>query len=170
MTTQEKHSQRRAILNARILDPKYSLDVLGGVLIEGKQIIDIGPNLFVSQPPDDVQIIDCNGNCLLPGIVDIRAHLGEPGDEQKETLATAGRAATAGGVTSIVCLPNTNPVIDDMSGVEFVARRARKLGLAKVYPYAAVTKNLGGEEIAELGMLAEAGAVAVTDPCAADAR
>ena len=155
--------QRRAFLNARIIDPKNLVDIKGGVLIEGEKIIDIGPNLFTNTPPDDVQIIDCNEHCLLPGLVDIRAHLGEPGDEQKETLATSGRAATSGGVTTIVCLPNTNPVIDDMSGVEFVARRARKLGLAKVYPYGAVTKNLDGKEIAELGMLAEAGAVAFTD-------
>ncbi len=157
------NKQRRAFLNTRVLDPKSGLDFLGGVLIEGEKIIDIGKNLFVEQPPDDVQVIDCKGHCLLPGLVDIRAHLGEPGDEQKETLATAGRAATSGGITTIVCLPNTNPVIDDMSGVEFVARRARKLGLAKVYPYASITKNIGGEKIAELGMLAEAGAVAFTD-------
>lgn len=155
--------QRRAFLNARILDPANNIDLLGGVLVEGKTIIDIGKNLFVNKPPEDVQIIDCKKKCLLPGIVDIRAHLGEPGDEQKETLATSGRAATAGGITSIICLPNTNPVIDDMSVVEFVARRARKLGLAKVYPYAAITKGLEGQEITEFGMLAEAGAVAFTD-------
>lgn len=85
------------------------------------------------------------------------------GEEHKGTLASAGRAATAGGITSVVCLPNTTPVIDDNSVVEFVARRARLLGLTKVYPYAAVTKGLAGEELAELGMLAEAGAVAFTD-------
>ena len=155
--------QRRAFLNAHVLDPGSGSDILGGVLVEGKKILDVGQSLFSNSLPTDVQIIDCKGNYLIPGLIDIRAHLGEPGDEQKETLATAGRAATAGGVTSIICLPNTNPVIDDMSGVEFVARRARKLGLAKVYPYAAVTKKLEGIEIAELGMLSEAGAVAFTD-------
>jgi dihydroorotase len=95
--------------------------------------------------------------------VDIRVQLREPGEEHKGTLASAGRAATAGGITSMVCLPNTQPVIDDMSVVEFVARRARLLELTKVYPYAAVTKGLEGRELAEMGMLAEAGAVAFTD-------
>ena len=93
----------------------------------------------------------------------MRVQLREPGDEHKGTLASDGRAATAGGVTSLVCLPNTRPVIDDMSVVEFVARRARLLGLAKVYAYGAVTKGLEGRELAEVGMLAEAGALAFTD-------
>ena len=93
----------------------------------------------------------------------MRVQLREPGEEHKETIASGGRAAAAGGVTSMVCLPNTEPVIDDMSVVEFVARRARLLGLTKVYPYAAVTKGLEGKELAEMGLLAEAGAVAFTD-------
>ena len=106
--------QRRAFLNAHVLDPGSGSDILGGVLVEGKKILDVGQSLFSNSLPTDVQIIDCKGSYLIPGLIDIRAHLGEPGDEQKETLATAGRAATAGGVTSIICLPNTNPVIDDM--------------------------------------------------------
>ncbi len=156
-------ARRKAFTNARIIDPASGLDVLGGLLVDGETIVDLGEGLFSDGTPEGAEVMECQGHCLIPGLVDIRARLGEPGDEQKETLATAGRAAAAGGVTTIVCLPNTDPVIDDMSGVEFVARRARKLGLAKVYPYAAVTKNLEGEEIAELGMLAEAGAVAFTD-------
>jgi len=152
-----------ALTNARIIDPASGLDIRGGVLVSEEKIAGLGERLFDTGPPDGAMVIDCRGRCLVPGLVDMRAHLGEPGDEHKETLATSGRAAVAGGVTTIVCLPNTDPVIDDMSGVEFVARRARKLGLSKVYPYAAVSKNLAGEEIAELGMLAEAGAVAFTD-------
>jgi len=159
----EKTTPYTAFTNARLIDPASGLDVQGGLLVEGEFVSDFGEGLFKDGAPDNAEIIDCQGLCLTPGLVDIRARLGEPGDEQKETLATAGRAAAAGGVTTIVCLPNTDPVIDDMSGVEFVARRARKLGLAKVYPYAAVTKNLKGQEIAELGMLADAGAVAFTD-------
>jgi len=159
----ENSTPYTAFSNARLIDPASGLDVQGGLLVEGEFISDFGEGLFNDGAPDNAEIIDCQGLCLTPGLVDIRARLGEPGDEQKETLATAGRAAAAGGVTTIVCLPNTDPVIDDMSGVEFVARRARKLGLAKVYPYAAVTKNLKGQEIAELGMLADAGAVAFTD-------
>ncbi len=156
-------SAPKAFTNARIIDPASGLDVEGGLLVDGETITGLGENLFNDGIPENADIIDCQGQCLIPGLVDIRAHLGEPGNEQKETLATGGRAAAAGGVTTIVCLPDTDPVIDDMSGVEFVARRARKLGLAKVYPYGAVTKNLEGVELAELGMLAEAGAVAFTD-------
>jgi len=163
MATAPAPSQRKAFTNARLIDPATGLDQEGGVLVDGETIADVGAELFEDGVPEGIEAIDCNGQCLIPGLVDTRAHLGEPGDEQKETLATAGRAAVAGGVTTIVCLPNTNPVIDDMSGVEFVARRARKLGLAKVYPYGAITKKLKGEEIAELGMLADAGAVAFTD-------
>jgi dihydroorotase len=93
----------------------------------------------------------------------MRVQLREPGEEHKETLKSAGEAAVAGGVTSMVCLPNTNPVIDEVATVEFVARRARKIGLAKVYPYAAASKQLEGKELSEMGMLAEAGALGFTD-------
>jgi dihydroorotase len=93
----------------------------------------------------------------------MRVQVREPGEEHKGTLASSGRAATSGGVTSMVCLPNTNPVIDDMSVVEFIARRARLLGLAKVYCYGAITKGLAGKELAEMGLLAESGAVGFTD-------
>ena len=157
-----------AYVNARLLDPATGLDAPGSVLTQGEAIVDVGKDLFFVpgsgwRAPDGADTVDCRGKCLAPGLVDIRALLGEPGEEHKETLASAGRAATAGGITSIVCLPNTIPVIDDMSVVEFVARRARKLGLAKVYPYAAVTKGTEGKELAEIGLLAEAGAVAFTD-------
>jgi dihydroorotase len=152
-----------AYVGARLLDPASGLDAEGGVLTDGEKIVEAGAGLFADGAPDGAEVIDCAGACLSPGLADIRMHTGEPGHEHKETLATAGRAAVAGGVTSMVCLPNTEPVIDDMSTVEFVARRARKHGLAKVYCYGAVTKGLGGDELAEMGMLAESGAVAFTD-------
>lgn len=152
-----------AYLNARLLDPASDLDQPGGLLTEGETIADFGPHVGRASVPGSAEIVDCEGFCLAPGLVDVRVQLREPGEEHKGTLASAGRAATAGGITSMVCLPNTNPVIDDMSVVEFVARRARLLGLTKVYPYAAVTKGLAGKELAEMGMLAEAGAVAFTD-------
>jgi dihydroorotase len=152
-----------AYVNARLLDPASGLDRLGGLLTEGEIIIGVGPDLFKGGVPLDAERIDCGGACLAPGLVDMRVQLGEPGQEHKETLASAGEAAVAGGVTSMVCLPNTDPVIDDVATVEFVARRARKNGLAKVYPYAAVTKQIEGKELAEIGMLAEAGALAFTD-------
>lgn len=152
-----------AYVNARLLDPASGLDAMGAVLTDGEHIADFGPALFKDGVPEGLKTVDCQGKCLCPGLVDIRVHVREPGEEHKGTLASAGRSATAGGVTSFVCLPNTNPVIDDMSVLEFVARRARLLGLAKVYPYGAITKGLEGKELAEMGMLRESGAVAFTD-------
>ncbi len=156
-----------AYINAHLLDPASGLNEIGALLSDGEVIADLGPELFRTgddwSVPDGIEVVDCGGHYLTPGFVDIRVQLGEPGQEHKGTLATAGRAATGGGITSMVCLPNTKPVIDDMSVLEFVARRARKLGLTKVYPYGAITKSTAGEELAEMGMLAEAGAVAFTD-------
>ena len=146
---------RVAYVNARLLDPAAGLDTAGGVLTDGEAITDVGPGVTKKKAPKGARIVDCHGKCLSPGLVDIRVELGD--------LAATVEAAVSGGVTSMVCLPTPELVIDDMSEVEFVARRARKLGLAKVYPYGAVTKGLEGKELAEMGLLAEAGAVAFTD-------
>jgi dihydroorotase len=161
------HLGRAAYVNARLLDPASGYDGPGGVITEGEEIVDFGPEIGATALPSDTTVIDCEGQCLAPGLVDIRVQVREPGQEHKGTLESAGRAATGGGVTSMVCLPDTDPVIADMSVVEFVARRARLLGLAKVYPYAAITKDLAGKELTEFGILAEAGAVAFTDAGAA---
>ncbi|MDV7341672.1 dihydroorotase [Terasakiella sp. A23] len=159
-----KPQGRVAYVNARLLDPATGLDVMGGVLTEGEKITDFGPGYAKATGEyGDVSVVDCEGACLCPGLVDIRVQLREPGEEHKGTLKTAGEAATSGGITSMVSLPNTNPVTDDMSVVEFVARRARLLGLSKVYPYGAITKGLQGKDMAEMGMLKESGAVAFTD-------
>ncbi len=163
MTADPNNAGRVAYVNARLLDPESGLDAMGGLLTEGEVIADFGPGLFADGAPDGVRVHDCGGLILAPGLVDIRVQLREPGEEHKGTLASAGRAAAAGGVTSMVCLPNTDPVIDDMSVVEFIARRTRLLELAKVYTYGAVTKGLKGRELAEIGMLAESGALAFTD-------
>lgn len=144
-----------AYVNARLLDPAAGLDTAGGILTDGEAITDVGPGVTKKKAPKGARIVDCHGKCLSPGLVDIRVELGD--------LAATVEAAVSGGVTSMVCLPTPELVIDDMSEVEFVARRARKLGLAKVYPYGAVTKGLEGKELAEMGLLAEAGAVAFTD-------
>ncbi len=144
-----------AYVNARLLDPAAGLDTAGGILTDGEAITDVGPGVTKKKAPKGARIVDCHGKCLSPGLVDIRVELGD--------LTATVEAAVSGGVTSMVCLPTPELVIDDMSEVEFVARRARKLGLAKVYPYGAVTKGLEGKELAEMGLLAEAGAVAFTD-------
>ena len=154
---------RVAYINARLLDPATRLDAPGALLVEDEIIADCRPGLFNDGVPDGIAVVDCNGACLAPGLVDMRVQVREPGYEHKETLRSAGEAAVTGGVTSMVCLPNTDPVIDDVASVEFVARRARLIGLAKIYPYAAATKNLEGKELSEMGMLAEAGALGFTD-------
>ncbi|MTJ84320.1 MAG: amidohydrolase family protein [Telmatospirillum sp.] len=152
-----------AYVNARLLDPASGLDAKGGLLTDGEKIVEVGAGLFSTGVPDGAEVIDCAGACLAPGLVDMRVQLREPGEEHKESLRSAGEAAVAGGVTSMVCLPNTQPAIDDVATVEFVARRARQIGLAKVYPYAAATKGLAGAEMSEIGLLSKAGALAFTD-------
>ena len=154
---------RTAYINARILDPESGFDGSGELLTIGEKIADIGTKLFDGKPPADAQVVDCAGLCLSPGIIDMRVQLREPGEEHKEGLKSGGEAAIAGGVTTVVCLPNTNPIMDDEATLEFVARRARKLALSKVYCYGAITKGLRGEELAEMGLLAESGALAFTD-------
>ncbi len=147
--------------NARLLDPESGLDAVGGLLVSGEAIADLGPH--VDAAPPGARVIDCDGLCLAPGLIDMRVHLGEPGEEQKETIDTLSRAAAQGGVTSLVGLPNTDPPIDDASVVEFVARRAREVKGVKVYVYGAATRGFDGKRLTELGLLREAGALAFTD-------
>lgn len=155
---------RIAYVNARLVDPATGLDARGGVLTEGEMVVDAGPALFKpASLAEGTAVIDCGGACLAPGLVDMRMQIREPGNEHKETLRVAVAAAVAGGITSMVCLPNTQPPIDDAATLEFVARRARLVGLAKVYAYGAATKRLKGEELAEMGLLADAGALGFTD-------
>ncbi|MEQ8698824.1 MAG: dihydroorotase [Bauldia litoralis] len=161
-----------AYINARLLDPATGLDTRGALVTEGGLIADVGPRLFADTPPASVDVVDCEGLCLMPGLVDMRVQLREPGEEHKETIETASAAASAGGVTAMACLPNTDPVLDDVAGLEFIARRAREVKATKVFCYAAATRRLGGTELTEMGLLAETGAVAFTDGlrAIADAR
>ncbi|HEY3916827.1 MAG TPA: dihydroorotase [Stellaceae bacterium] len=145
--------------NARLLDPAGNLDCKGEVLANDGKIVAVGTGLA----RDGAEIVDCGGHCLAPGIVDMRVQLREPGDEHQETMATGGKAAAAGGVTTMVALPNTDPVIDELALVEFVARRSRDIGLTRIRTYAAATKGLRGKELTEMGLLAGAGALAFTD-------
>lgn len=154
---------RAAYVNARLLDPASGLDVPGALLIENGRIADFGPRLFNDGVPTGIVSVDCGGACLAPGLVDMRVQLREPGEEHKETIKSAGLAAARGGITAMVALPNTEPIVDDVAGVEFVARRAREAKLVKVYTYAAITRGLAGTEITEIGLLAEFGARGFTD-------
>ena len=154
---------RTAYINARLLDPKSELDAIGALLTEGTRIADVGPDLIAEGVPEGIETVDCAGRCLAPGLIDMHVHLREPGHEHKETIATGSLSALAGGVTSLCSMPNTDPVIDNVGLIEFIQRRAREAKGVKVYPFAAVTKNLGGKQLTEFGMLAEAGAIAFTD-------
>ena len=154
---------RTAFLGARLLDPESGLDQRGGLLAENGKIVAFGPAIFNDGTPEGADIVDCGGACLAPGLVDMRVQLREPGEEHKEDILSGSRAAAAGGVTSMVALPNTDPVIDDVAGVEFVARRARDVKLVKIYTYGAVTRGLEGKELTEIGLLTDYGALGFTD-------
>ena len=137
---------RRLYRNARLIDPASGLDAPGDLLVEGDRIAALGPNLGQGIG-DDVEIVDLAGLCLAPGLVDMRVQLREPGAEHMESIESGGQAAAAGGVTTMVALPNTEPPVDDLPVVEFLARRAREVKLAKIHTYAAATKGLAGREI-----------------------
>lgn len=156
-------TKRTAFVNARLLDPASGLDIRGGLLAENGKIVDFGPDLFRDGVPDVEQRVECDGLCLAPGLIDMRVQVREPGAEHKETIESASHAAASGGITAMVCLPNTDPVIDDISVVEFVARRAREIKMVKLYCYAALTRRMEGHEITEMGLLADSGALAFTD-------
>lgn len=156
-------SDKLLIKNARLLDPATGLDRPGGLLIEDRLMADFGPEFLDHDASIDATVIDADGLCLAPGLVDMRVLFGEPGAEHKETFESGTRAAAAGGVTSLACLPNTEPAIDDPAMVEFIARRARKQKRVKVYPYGAITQRCEGKQLAEMGLLQLAGAVGFTD-------
>jgi dihydroorotase len=158
-------SERRPLLlaNARIVDPSRDLDFPGDVLIADGVIREAKRGIGAAGVPEGTEIVDCDGRLVAPGLIDMRAFIGEPGAEYRETLASASEAAAAGGVTTIVCQPDTNPVIDDPAIVDFVMRRARDTAIVHVQPMAALTKGLEGRELAEIGLLKAAGALAFTD-------
>jgi dihydroorotase len=158
------HDPRPILLaNARIVDPSRDLDMAGDLLIADGIVRDAQAGIRASGVPQGTEVIDCSGKVVAPGLVDMRAFVGEPGAEHRETLATASQAAAAGGVTTIVCQPETSPVIDDPAIVDFVLRRARDTAIVHVQPMGALTKGLKGQELAEIGLLKAAGAVAFTD-------
>ena len=149
--------------HARIVDPSRGIDEIGTVVIDGRTIAAAGKSALNQGAPEGATIIDCAGKAILPGLVDSRVFIGEPGAEHRETIRSASVAAAAGGVTSLVMMPDTDPVIDDIALVEFVLRAARDTATINVFPAAAITRGLEGREMTEFGLLREAGAVAFTD-------
>jgi dihydroorotase len=150
------------LTNATLCDPATGRQGPGHVLVRDGLIHDVGWGPLAGVP-DEAETINCAGHVLSPGLIDLRAFVGEPGAEHRETLASASAAAAAGGVTTLVCMPDTNPVIDGPAIVDFVLRRARDTASVNVLPAAAITKGLAGHEMTEFGLLQEAGAVAFTD-------
>ncbi len=156
------NSNAVAFINARLVDPESNLDAPGGLVVEDGKISDIGAHLR-RNAPKDCEVIDCDGHMLAPGLIDCQVFTGEPGSEHRETLETASHAAAAGGVTTIVVMPDTDPVIDQVSLVDFIQRRARDNAVVHVHTMAATTKDLAGEEMTEIGLLQHAGAIAFSN-------
>ncbi len=150
--------------NVRIIDPSRNLDEVGTIIIGADgTILAAGKDAQNQGAPEGAVVRDGRGVVAAPGLVDARVFVGEPGAEHRETIESASRAAAAGGVTSMIVMPDTDPVIDDIALVEFVKKTARDKALVNIYPAAALTKGLRGEEMTEFGMLREAGAVALTN-------
>lgn len=146
--------------NARLLDPASGLDAPGALLVRDGVIADHGPHLGT---PEGATVVDAAGACLAPGLVDMRAALGEPGAEHRETIASAAQAAVAGGITTLCALPDTDPALDDPALISFVIRKGEATGCVTILPYGAATAGCAGKEMSEFGLLREAGAIAFTD-------
>ena len=151
------------LTNARLIDPSRDLDTRGDLLIADGVIRDAKQGIAASGVPEGAEIVDCAGCIVAPGLIDMRAFVGEPGASHRETFASASEAAAAGGITTIICQPDTSPVIDNSATVDFVLRRARDTAIVNIHPMAALTKGMAGQVMTEFGLLRAAGAVAFTD-------
>ncbi len=151
--------ERLLIKRGRVIDPASGLDEVADVLLEGGKVKAIGR----LSHPGTARAVDAEGLIVAPGLVDLHVHLREPGDENEETIASGSAAAVAGGITSVVCMANTRPAVDNEAAAEYILLLAARAGLANIYPVGAVTKGREGKELAEIGQLARAGAVAFSD-------
>ncbi|KQV34414.1 MULTISPECIES: dihydroorotase [unclassified Rhizobium] len=156
-------SQSIVLSNIRIIDPSRNLDEVGTIIVTDGVIVAAGKDAANQGAPEGAEIKDCTGLVAVPGLVDARVFVGEPGAEHRETIESASRAAAVGGVTSFIAMPDTDPVIDDIALVEFMQKNARDKAVVNVYPAAALTKGLKGTEMTEFGLLREAGAVCFTN-------
>ena len=156
--------KKQYFINANIVDPHNSLNELGGLIIgEDGKIEAIGKKVNINNLPTREKPIDLNGKYIFPGIVDMRVFVGEPGYEYKENFRTLSNAALSGGVTSVVTMPNTDPVIDNVSIVDFLKRRGRDKSMINIFPCASLTKNIEGSNMTEFGLLQKKGIIAFTD-------
>lgn len=153
------HKGHLLIRGGRVIDPRQKLDQVADILIEDGKIKAVGANLMAASD----QVIEAKGKVVAPGFVDVHVYLREPGGEAKETIATGTRAAAAGGVTSVVSMPNTNPPMDNVADIQFVIGRAQQEGMARVYPTGTISKEREGKELSEIGAMFRIGCVAITD-------
>ena len=156
--------KEKYLINARIIDPKNNIDEIGGLIIDEKgNIKATGKKVVCDNLPSKSEKIDLKNKILIPGLVDMRVFVGEPGYEYKENFRTLSNAALSGGVTSVVSMPNTLPVIDNISMVDFLKRRGRDKSKINIYPTASLTKNTEGKQMTEFGLLQRKGISAFTD-------
>ena len=156
--------KEKYLINARIIDPKNQIDEIGGLIIDSKGLIKaVGKKVTNGNLPASAEKINLKKQVLIPGIVDMRVFVGEPGYEYKENFRTLSNAALSGGVTSVVSMPNTSPVIDNVSMVDFLKRRGRDKSKINIFPAACLTKNTEGKQMTEFGLLKRKGIVAFTD-------
>ena len=156
--------KKKYFLNANILDPANNLDEVGGLIVnEDGKVEAIGKKVNENNIPSREKYIDLKGKHIFPGLVDMRVFVGEPGYEYKENFRTLSNAALSGGVTSVVTMPNTNPIIDNVSMVDFLKRRGRDKSKINIFPTASLTKNLEGLNMTEFGLLQKKGIIAFTD-------
>ena len=156
--------KKKYFLNANIIDPFNSIDEVGGLIVnENGKIEAVGKKVNTNNIPSREKYIDLKGNHIIPGIVDMRVFIGEPGYEYKENFRTLSVAALSGGVTSVVSMPNTDPIVDNVSIVDFLKRRGRDKSKINIYPTASLTKNLEGTNMTEFGLLQKKGIIAFTD-------
>src|SRR5579859_3371079 len=150
------------LTGGRVIDPANRLDAVADVLVSDGQIAAVGPDVGI-QARGAVERLDATGLVVCPGLIDLHVHLREPGQSAKETIATGTAAAARGGFTSIVCMPNTSPAIDNSGTVALIREKAAREGVVNVFVAGAITKNIAGEELAPIGSLKQAGVVAITD-------
>ncbi len=155
----QKHKGKTAFINARLFDAESGLDEKGALLVEDGLIADFSAGLFKDGVPEGVEVIDCGGHLLTPGLIDIQVHFREPGQEHKETLETGSKAAVAGGVTTVVCQPNTRPVLDSKETLSWLKQRAAETAYNHIRVYAAISKDMKGHELTEMATLKESGIV-----------
>lgn len=156
-------SQKSIFTNARIIDPMSGFDQMGEILVENSVILDFGANIFNGAYPDSAEIINCGGNILCPGLLDIQVHFRTPGQTHKEDIITGTKSAAAGGVTSAVCMANTSPTLDNVTVLQQLADAVDKESYSRVFSYAAITKNIAGAELTDMEALQKAGVIGFSD-------